>query len=452
MASSSAVSLVPSLGFSPVSEKLTRANYQAWSAQVLSVIKGAQLYSFIKSTTAPPPEFLDVKGDDKNAEPKPNPEYDIWVAKDQQVLSFILSNLGKEILAQVSLEKTAAAAWAAIEAMHASQSRARIIATRMALATATKGSSSVADYFGKMKGLADEMASAGRKLEDDELVSYILTELDLDFNPVVSAVSARVEPITVAELYTQLTSFEQRMEIHGGGSQSSANMAAKGGRGGGGNFNSPRNRNGGGRGGFGRGGRGGRGNGGRGPNFQAGVFCQLCGKEGHSVIKCYKCFDPTFTGPPQKSAAAATASYGVDTNWYVDSGATDHVTGDLEKLTVRDKYGGHDQVHMASGKGMEINHVGSSILHTHTSKIHLNNILHVPQATKSLLSVNCLARDNNAFLEFHPDHFFIKQQGTRRTLLQGRCEGGSILSSRSRIRISKLSAFSSPSCLNGIID
>jgi histone deacetylase 1/2 len=100
------------------------------------------------------------------------------------------------------------------------------------------------------------------------------------------------------------------------------------------------------------------------------------------------------------------------------------VTGELEKLTIRDKYGGYDQVHMASGTGMEINHVGSSIFRTRTSDIHLNNILHVPQATKSLLSVNRLACDNNAFLEFHPDHFSIKEQGTRRTLLQGRCEGG----------------------------
>jgi hypothetical protein len=42
-------------------------------------------------------------------------------------------------------------------------------------------------------------------------------------------------------------------------------------------------------------------------------------------------------------------SYGVDTNWYVHSGTTDNVTSELEKLTVWDKYGGHHQVHSASG-------------------------------------------------------------------------------------------------------
>jgi hypothetical protein len=35
-----------------------------------------------------------------------------------------------------------------------------------------------------------------------------------------------------------------------------------------------------------------------------------------------------------------------------------------------------------------------------------------------------LQKDNNAFLEFHPNHFSIKEQVTRRTLHSGRCEGG----------------------------
>jgi hypothetical protein len=100
------------------------------------------------------------------------------------------------------------------------------------------------------------------------------------------------------------------------------------------------------------------------------------------------------------------------------------VTSGLDKLTVRDKYGGHDQVHSMSDAGMEINHIGSSILRTPSSNIHLRKILHVPQASKNLLSLHRLDRDNNAFLEFHPHHFFIKEQGTKKVILKGRCEGG----------------------------
>jgi hypothetical protein len=40
------------------------------------------------------------------------------------------------------------------------------------------------------------------------------------------------------------------------------------------------------------------------------------------------------------------------------------------------------------------------------------------------VSVNRLARSNNVFLEFHPNHFLIKEQGTQRTLMCGKAEGG----------------------------
>jgi hypothetical protein len=89
-----------------------------------------------------------------------------------------------------------------------------------------------------------------------------------------------------------------------------------------------------GRGGFGRD-RGGR----QGSNNDERPICQLCGKERHTVIKCYKCFDTSFTGVVEnKSAGSATTSYGIDMKWYINSGATDNITGDLEKLTVRDEY------------------------------------------------------------------------------------------------------------------
>jgi hypothetical protein len=51
-------------------------------------------------------------------------------------------------------------------------------------------------------------------------------------------------------------------------------------------------------------------------------------------------------------------------NWYMDTGATDHITGELEKLTVHDKYHGGEQVHAANGTGMEIANVGHSYLHS----------------------------------------------------------------------------------------
>jgi len=433
-AGSSSSAAMPTFAFGflpPVSEKLTRANYNMWHAQVSSTIKGAQMGDYIKTGAAPPPALLDGVVDattGKKGDPVPNPAYQTWMIQDQQVLSYLFSSLSKEIFAQVSSATTAAA----IHAQHASQSRARIISTRMALATASKGTSSVADYYTKMKGLADDMASAGKKLEDEDLVTYILTGLGEEFESIITVVANRVEPITVPELYAQLIAHEQRKELNfGGGTQSSVNAATKGNRSGAGSSNNPR-RDGGNRGGFGRGGGGrGRGNNyggggtGHGRNFQSGVLCQICGKEGHPAYRCRKRFDNNYNGPPQKSVSSATSSsYGIDTNWYVDSGATDHITGELERLTTRNKYHGGDNVHAADGAGMEIAHVGHSTVSSPSRVFHLNNVLHVPQANKSLCSVNQLARDNHVYLEFHPDHFLIKEQGTMKTLHRGRCEGG----------------------------
>jgi hypothetical protein len=179
--SSSALSAAISLTtFLPVTEKLNRANHQSWKAQILSASRGAKLADWLEAGTEPPATHLPKKKpDDADEPPVANPEYAAWVAKDQTVLSYLLTNLSKEILSHINTEVTARGACAAIEVLFASQSHAKIISTRMALATASKGTSSISEYIAKMKGLADEMAVLGHRLEDEELVSYVLKGLDL---------------------------------------------------------------------------------------------------------------------------------------------------------------------------------------------------------------------------------------------------------------------------------
>lgn len=174
---------------------------------------------------------------------------------------------------------------------------------------------SVAEYVGKMKTLGDEMASAGMQLDEEELVHYILIGIDdMEYNPVVSAVLARPEPISVNELLVQLQSFERRLSLFQGGSQSSANSVYRGGRSNGNCRGRGRN-NGGGRGrGNNNGGRGrGRSNGNSRPNL--GPRCQVCLKPNHTAMECWHLFDEDYVAE-DKFVAAASSSYGVDTNWY----------------------------------------------------------------------------------------------------------------------------------------
>jgi hypothetical protein len=106
----------------------------------------------------------------------------------------------------------------------------------------------------------------------------------------------------------------------------------------------------------------------------------------------------------------------------LDTGATDHLTSDLERLHVHEHYGGKDQVQVANGSGLSILHIGHSNLAG--SSLHLKDILHVPRIRKDLLSVYRLVSDNDVFVEFHRHFFCVKDKATNKILLHGRSHGG----------------------------
>jgi histone deacetylase 1/2 len=151
--------------------------------------------------------------------------------------------------------------------------------------------------------------------------------------------------------------------------------------------------------------------------------CQVCFKKGHSATECWHRFDENYVAD-EKLVGAAYNSYDVDTNWYTDTGASDHITSNLEKLSVRDKYKGNDQIHTASGAGMKISHIGHAIVPTNSRNMHLNDVLHVPDAAKNLVSVHHLTRIILFFLNFILVIFLVKDQATKNTILRGRCRKG----------------------------
>jgi hypothetical protein len=62
---------------------------------------------------------LDAKDGEKEIKIT-NPDYEDWLAVDQQVLSFLLASASKDVLIQIAVKKTAADAWQTIEAMFSS--------------------------------------------------------------------------------------------------------------------------------------------------------------------------------------------------------------------------------------------------------------------------------------------------------------------------------------------
>ena len=84
---------------------------------------------------------------DGKEEESPNPLHSIWIKEDQQVLGYLLNNLSKEVLVQVTAITHAHNLWTALAHMFSSTSISRINNIRIALANAQKGQQSVAAYF-----------------------------------------------------------------------------------------------------------------------------------------------------------------------------------------------------------------------------------------------------------------------------------------------------------------
>jgi hypothetical protein len=143
----------------PVLEKLVRSNHTVWKAQVLAVLWGAQLVGFLDGTNQAPAEKIKIKmakeATEEKIEDVPNPAYAAWKAQEQQVLSYLLTSISRDILIQVAALAYAVEVWKHIETSFTSQSCARVINTHMTLATTQKGSSSAVEYISKMKTLAD---------------------------------------------------------------------------------------------------------------------------------------------------------------------------------------------------------------------------------------------------------------------------------------------------------
>jgi histone deacetylase 1/2 len=213
------------------------------------------------------------------------------------------------------------------------------------------------------------MASAGKPLDNDGMVSYIHSSLnDEAYNGFVAAIIALIKAeksISLSDPFSQLLSYEAHPEDQNPIGYSSVNSATRGGRGGyrggrggghgysdqrgydqqqcGYEFRGYEQRNydqrneqhgynphgnGGGNGGLSQGYRqqyGGDARDGTRP------VCQVCGKEGHIALSCWIRFQKSYRGP-EKIVSAAIGSYGVDTNGYSDSRATHHITRELTSI------------------------------------------------------------------------------------------------------------------------
>jgi hypothetical protein len=75
----------------PISEKLTQANHAIWEAHVRAAMHGYRLIGHLTGTTLVTEKEIADTGGKKTS----NPAYEEWDARDQQILSYLLSSISK---------------------------------------------------------------------------------------------------------------------------------------------------------------------------------------------------------------------------------------------------------------------------------------------------------------------------------------------------------------------
>ena len=130
-------------------------------------------------------------------------------------------------------------------------------------------------------------------------------------------------------------------------------------------------------------------------------FCQICGIQGHTAKRC-----PSFQVLPIQSSTIAPSSSNNSTapwqprvnfatnrtspnpTWLLDSGASHHVTADLNNLSLHSPYNGIDDVMIRDGTGLSITHMGSTTLSSPQSTFTLSYVFCVPTMKKNLISIS----------------------------------------------------------------
>jgi hypothetical protein len=132
--------------------------------------------------------------------------------QDQLILGVIYSSLSVQMLSHVTRCDNSLAVWLKLKTLFQSHSKARTQQVRFKLITLKKGNDSIADYFQKFQILADTLAAIDKPLDDVEMGSFILRGLGSNYDPFVTLINTRVDPLSVEELYGHLLAHEQRLD------------------------------------------------------------------------------------------------------------------------------------------------------------------------------------------------------------------------------------------------
>ncbi|PKU64658.1 Retrovirus-related Pol polyprotein from transposon TNT 1-94 [Dendrobium catenatum] len=385
-----------------VPHALTPDNFPIWSTQIAKLFKANGFAPFLDSKSAP--ENVD-----------PNQDSSSWSVIDQNLATAMCSTISPAVLPYVINLESTSDIWTTLHTRFQSSNRSKVIQLKNELHNIAMQSLSMTQYLTEVKKIVDQISSAGSSVDSEDVMIYILNGLPPEYQAFTTTIRTMQNSVSLDQLYALLMSEEihlkaAALKLPKIPDAQTALYTYRGrgrrGRGRSTTDNVTTNKS----------------------SQASNITCQICKKKGHQADACWHRLNPNYipNQPSSKNQSALLTNYDTNnsTDWYIDSGASSHMTNKFENLATASNYLGQDSVTIGDGRSILIAHSGTGILPTPSSTLLLSRLLHVPSLSYNLLSISKLVKDNPISITFDANGFVFKDRMTGLPILQGPCKDG----------------------------
>ncbi|KAL4310209.1 hypothetical protein GQ457_01G001580 [Hibiscus cannabinus] len=180
-------------------------NYLLWHQQVLLTIKTHRLLKFIDDNVTWPPQYVN-----KDGVVSINPDYELYEEQDGALASWLLSTVSEEVLPHLIGHNTASEIWNTLHRLYSGKTTSRLMTYRRLLHSQKKGDLTMRDYLMKLKSECDSLASCGEIISEQEHVTAILNGLPLEYDSVITVITVNPSPSDLRTVRTILLDAESR--------------------------------------------------------------------------------------------------------------------------------------------------------------------------------------------------------------------------------------------------
>ncbi|CAL9020481.1 unnamed protein product [Prunus brigantina] len=377
-------------------------NYEFWSIRMKTILKSHGLWDLVENGL----NVSDLKKEKEIEETKATEKSTMAgiLMKDARALGLIQSAVSDQLFPRIVNEETSKGAWDILKLEFKGDKQVRNVKLqglrREFEYTRMKDSESLSVYLVRLFDIINHMKSYGEELSRERIVQKLLFSLPKSYDSICSVIehSKDLETLEVQEVVASLKSFELRLDRHTENSTEKAFTSLNVGR----------------------------------KNLENGIAsadqisqknwksndgnkmackhcdkfhygkcwfegkpkCHGCGKPGHMIRDCNGHKNVQRVNYANQVEDFGTLFYvcnaatdvKVNHSWYIDSGCSNHMTGD-EGLLVNIQRDLTSKVKMGTGEVVPVAGKGTLVIKTKLGKKHIHEVMLVPGLEENLLSV-----------------------------------------------------------------